>query len=59
MSAVGSIDWTFLEAFFGEYGKIITALIALLVALISLVIATLKSPKICHPQAPRGGPQGA
>ena len=42
MSAIHSIDWAFLEAFFGGYGKIITAAIALLIAVISLIIATLK-----------------
>ena len=39
MGVMGSIDWTFLEAFFGEYGKIITAVIAFLVAAISLAVA--------------------
>jgi chromosome partitioning protein len=42
MGAIGSIDWGFLEAFFGEYGKIITAVVALLVAAISLAIAVFR-----------------
>jgi chromosome partitioning protein len=42
MSAIGSIDWTFLEFFFGDHGKITAAVIALLLAVISLLIATLK-----------------
>jgi chromosome partitioning protein len=42
MSAISSIDWAFLEAFFGDYGKILTAAIAFLIALISLIIAILK-----------------
>ena len=42
MSAISSIDWTFLEAFFGDHGKVITASIALLVAVISLSVAILK-----------------
>jgi cellulose biosynthesis protein BcsQ len=43
MSAIGSIDWAFLNAFFGgDHGKIITAATALLVALISLIVAILK-----------------
>jgi len=42
MSAISSIDWTFLEAFLGDHGKIITAAIALTVAVISLSVAILK-----------------
>src|SRR5262249_7926827 len=42
MSAISSIDWTFLEAFLGDHGKIITAAIALTVAAISLSVAILK-----------------
>jgi chromosome partitioning protein len=42
MSAIGSIDWAFLEFFFGDHGKITAAVIALLVAVISLLVATLK-----------------
>jgi len=43
MSAISSIDWAFLDAFFGgTYGKILTAVIALLVVVISLIVATLK-----------------
>jgi cellulose biosynthesis protein BcsQ len=42
MSAISSIDWTFLEAFLGDHGKIITAAIALTVAVISLSVAVLK-----------------
>src|SRR5215510_9399120 len=42
MSAISSIDWTFLEAFFGDQGKVITASIAFLVAVISLSVAVLK-----------------
>src|SRR5262245_61801966 len=36
------IDWTFLEGFFGEYGKLLVAGIALVVGVISLVVAVLK-----------------
>jgi cellulose biosynthesis protein BcsQ len=39
MSIVSSIDWEFLEAFFGGYGKIVTAVIAFVIAVISLGIA--------------------
>src|SRR5215470_9480577 len=42
MSAIGSIDWAFLELFFGDQGKITAAVIAVLLAVISLLIATLK-----------------
>src|SRR5215813_2097034 len=42
MNAISSIDWTFLEAFLGDHGKIITAAIALTVAVISLSVAILK-----------------
>jgi chromosome partitioning protein len=42
MSAIGSIDWAFLEFFLGDHGKITAAVIALLLAVISLLIATLK-----------------
>ena len=42
MSVISSIDWTFLEAFFSDQGKVITASIALLVAVISLSLAILK-----------------
>src|SRR4029077_4602732 len=42
MSAIGSIDWTFLEFFFGDHGKITAGIIALLLATISLLVATLK-----------------
>src|SRR5215510_2991693 len=42
MSAISAIDWTFLEAFLGDHGKIITASIALTVAVISLSVAVLK-----------------
>src|SRR5436309_5283256 len=42
MSAISSIDWTFLEALLGDHGKIITAAIALTVAVISLSVAILK-----------------
>jgi cellulose biosynthesis protein BcsQ len=42
MSAISSIDWTFLEAFLGDHGKLIAAAIALLVAVISLSVAILK-----------------
>jgi len=42
MSAISSIDWTFLEAFLGDQGKIIVAVIALLVAISSLTVAILK-----------------
>src|SRR3954447_12518326 len=42
MSAIGSIDWAFLEFFFGEHGKLTAAVIAVLLTLLSLLIATLK-----------------
>src|SRR5262245_9922004 len=42
MSAIGSIDWAFLEFFFGDHGKITAVAIALLLAVISLLDATLK-----------------
>ena len=42
MSAIGSVDWAFLEFFFGDHGKITAAVIAVLLAVISLLIATLK-----------------
>ena len=42
MSAISAIDWTFLEAFLGDHGKLIAAAIALLVAVISLSVAILK-----------------
>src|SRR3954453_1745014 len=42
MSAIGSIDWTFLEFFFGDHGKITAAVIALVATLASLLMATLK-----------------
>src|SRR5215468_3363188 len=42
MSAIGSIDLTFLEFFFGDHGKITAAVIVLLLTLTSLLIATLK-----------------
>jgi chromosome partitioning protein len=42
MSAIGSIDWAFLEFFFGDHGKITAAVIVLLLTLTSLLIATLK-----------------
>jgi chromosome partitioning protein len=42
MSAISSIDWTFLEAFLGDHGKLIVAAIALLVAVSSLIVAILK-----------------
>jgi len=42
MSAISSIDWTFLEAFLGDHGKLIAAAIALLVAVSSLIVAILK-----------------
>ena len=42
MSAIGSIDWGFLEFFFGDHGKITAAVIVLLLTTISLLIATLK-----------------
>jgi len=42
MGVVSSIDWAFLEAFLGDYGKVITAIVALLIMVISLIVATLK-----------------
>ena len=36
MHLFSSIDWGFLEAFFGEHGKLITAAIALVCAFIGL-----------------------
>src|SRR5215831_4009336 len=36
MHLFSSVDWGFLEAFFGEHGKLITAAIALVCALIGL-----------------------
>jgi chromosome partitioning protein len=39
---MGSIDWTFLEAFFGTHGKLIAAALALAVAVISLLIWMLR-----------------
>ena len=42
MSAIGSVDWAFLEYFFGDHGKITVAVIALLLTTLSLLIATLK-----------------
>jgi len=42
MSAIGSIDWTFLEFFFGDHGKITAAVIVLVATLASLLMATLK-----------------
>src|SRR5258708_8594240 len=42
MSAIGSVDWAFLEFFFGDHGKITVAVIALLLTTLSLLIATLK-----------------
>src|SRR3977135_1986731 len=41
MSAIGSVDWAFLEFFFGDRGKITVAVIALLLTTLSLLIATL------------------
>src|SRR5262245_59310344 len=42
MGAIGSIDWTFLEFFFGDQGRITATVIELRVPTISLLIATLK-----------------
>src|SRR5215475_12302713 len=42
MSAIGSIDWAFLEFFFGDQGRITATVIVLLLTTISLLIATLK-----------------
>src|SRR5262247_888908 len=42
MGAIGSIDWSFLEFFFGDHGKITAAVIVLVLTLTSLLIATLK-----------------
>ncbi len=36
MHLFSSVDWGFLEAFFGEHGKLITAAIALVCAFIGL-----------------------
>jgi cellulose biosynthesis protein BcsQ len=42
MHLFSSIDWGFLEAFFGEHGKLITAAIALLCAFIGLIGALFR-----------------
>lgn len=42
MDLISKIDWAFLEAFFGEWGKIITTIIALLVTAISLAVAVFR-----------------
>ena len=39
MSILESIDWHFLSSFFGEHGKLIAAIIAFFVAVISLAVA--------------------
>jgi chromosome partitioning protein len=36
------VDWGFLEAFFGEYGKLVTATIAMVAALTTLAVALFK-----------------
>src|SRR5215470_8036345 len=42
MDVLSSIDWTFLEEFLGAHGKIIAAVIALFVGVISLAVAIFK-----------------
>src|SRR5262249_32804568 len=42
MGAIGSVDWAFLEFFFGDQGRITATVIVLLLTTISLLIATLK-----------------
>src|SRR6266700_4310029 len=42
MGVLSSIDWTFLEEFFGTHGKVVAAIIAIFVGIISLAVAILK-----------------
>jgi chromosome partitioning protein len=42
MSFPELIDWNFLQAFFGEHGKLITAIVAALVGLITLAVYVFK-----------------
>src|SRR5262249_41207280 len=42
MGAIGSIDWSFLEFFFGDHGRITATVIVLLLTTISLLISTVK-----------------
>jgi heme exporter protein D len=42
MHLFSSIDWGFLEAFFGEYGKFVTTSLALVVGFITLAAALLQ-----------------
>jgi cellulose biosynthesis protein BcsQ len=42
MGVLSSIDWSFLEEFFGAHGKVVAAIIALFVGIISLAVAILK-----------------
>ena len=39
MELLSSIDWAFLEVFLGQYGKVATAVVAIIVAILSLSIA--------------------
>src|SRR3981081_60973 len=42
MHLFSSIDWGFLEAFFGEWGKLVTSAVGLVAALITLVVVLFK-----------------
>src|SRR3954454_313667 len=42
MHLFSSIDWGFLEAFFGEWGKVITTAVGLVVGVITLAIVLIK-----------------
>jgi Mrp family chromosome partitioning ATPase len=42
MHLIGSIDWSFLEGILGERGKILAAIVAVVVGIISLAIAIYK-----------------
>jgi cellulose biosynthesis protein BcsQ len=42
MHFLGEMDWGFLEAFFGEHGKLITTCVAFVGALIGLIVVLLK-----------------
>jgi chromosome partitioning protein len=42
MHFFSSVDWGFLEAFFGEYGKLVTTVLATVAALMTLAVALFK-----------------
>src|SRR5258707_6723213 len=42
MHLFSSVDWGFLEAFFGEYGKLVTATLAVVGAFVGLAIVLFK-----------------